>query len=111
MNYNQWKKEELRKYGPNADISKEAFSAFIAEEKLLRARYREANIFWGTQEPKKPKPSKQPQQAYERHCRDGATKNCNKCQKSKPMSEFQFYPNRQFVSSTCKSCGSQLAEE
>ena len=40
MNYNQWKKEQLAK-NPNADISKEAYSAHIAEEKLVKKRWKE----------------------------------------------------------------------
>ena len=40
MNYNEWKKEELKK-NPSADTSKEAFSAYIAEQKLIKKRWKE----------------------------------------------------------------------
>ena len=40
MNYKEWKKAELLK-NPSADVSKSAFSSFLAEQKLVAKRWKE----------------------------------------------------------------------
>lgn len=51
--YKAWVKEELRK-NPNADTSFEAFLAHLEELKLIRERYKKADLAWNPQKQTEP---------------------------------------------------------
>ena len=51
--YQQWKREQLAK-NASADVSFEAYLAHIEEMKLIKERYKRADVAWNPQKQQKP---------------------------------------------------------